>query len=66
MLRPTCQLGKVDRHFGGCGPTSGNEGATHAIRPIAARAFILVDALPRNEAGKLLRAELTLPEPAGA
>ena len=24
VLQPTCQLGKVDRHFGECGPIPGN------------------------------------------
>ena len=37
VLRPTCQLGKVARHVGGCGPggsklAPGNEGATESCR----------------------------------
>jgi len=32
LLLPTCQLGKVARHSGGCGPTPGNEGANHGRR----------------------------------
>jgi hypothetical protein len=40
--RSTCsgqpaRLGKVARHFGGCGPVQGNEGATHVQHPPAAR-----------------------------
>ena len=44
MPLPTCQLGKVARHFGGCGPDPGNEGAI--TWPPSVRARVLDAQLP--------------------